>query len=156
MEGYQRLPDPGPEWSPTKTQVRRQRESEALREHATRLAAEAPPLSDETLRRLALVFSRKPPPSELVEWRLRLFCGHVANRTAHRTHSTAHSAFTGAVMCSECGLDPATIIAAEVTARSEPEAPPSPRTPRDADATRRAIASHERQIVRLRAQLDQR
>src|SRR5687768_7583591 len=106
MDGYEVVPDPGSDWQPTKAQVRRQRESEDIREHAARLAAEAPPLSKEALHRVAVLLSHQTPPSELVEWRLRLFCGHIVLRTAHHTHTTVHAAFMGGISCKDCGLDP--------------------------------------------------
>lgn len=40
---------------------------------------------------------------ELMVWRLRLYCGHTIERTAHRTHLTVHAAFSGSVRCTECG-----------------------------------------------------
>lgn len=43
-------------------------------------------------------------------WRVRLFCGHVVEKTAHYTHKTLQAAFVGHVPCPECGLDPATIV----------------------------------------------
>lgn len=76
VEGYELIPDPGDDWSPTKAQVRRPRELGELPERAARMAAAAPPLSDKSLQRLAVLLSHKTPPSKLVEWRLRLFCGH--------------------------------------------------------------------------------
>jgi hypothetical protein len=45
-----------------------------------------------------------------MRWRLRLYCGHIVERQAHFTHKTLRAAFTGSVTCSECGLDPATIV----------------------------------------------
>jgi hypothetical protein len=48
-----------------------------------------------------------------MRWRLRLFCGHVVERTAHISYRTAAQAFTGSHACPECRLDPATILAAK-------------------------------------------
>lgn len=153
MDGYELLPDPGDDWSPTKAQVRRQREREELREHAARMAAEAPPLSEETLRRVASLLSHKTSESDQVEWGLRLFCRHVITRRSHHTHTTVHAAFMGGITCPECGLDPATIIAADVLRRLESEPPPKPQRTRDDQSIRRVIARHEREIEKLRAQL---
>ena len=154
MDGYELLPDPGGDWTPTEAQARRQREREDLRDRAARVAAEAPPLSQETLQRVTELLSRKTPPSELVEWRSRLFCGHVITRTSHHTRTTVHSAFTGGIKCPECGLDPATIIAAQAIHRLEPDPPPKPRSQPSEESIRRAIERHERAIEKLRAQLD--
>src|SRR5215218_5948543 len=38
--------------------------------------------SPDLIARLRLLLSRRTPPEELVVWRLRLFCGHVATRHA--------------------------------------------------------------------------
>lgn len=76
VDGFELIPDPGKDWSPTKAQVRGQRDGEELRARAARLAAEAPPLSEEILQTLAVLLPRKTLPSDLVEWWLRLFCGH--------------------------------------------------------------------------------
>lgn len=156
MDGYELLPDPGDDWTPTKTQARRQREREGLRDHAARVAADAPPLSQETLQRVAALLSHKTPASELVEWRLRLFCGHVITRTSHHTHTTVHSAFMGGIKCPECGLDPATIIGARALRRLESDPPLTHRPQRSQQSIRRAIERHELEIERLRAELDPR
>ncbi len=153
MDGYELLPDPGDDWSPTKRQVRRQREFEDIRVHSARMAAEAPPLSDHALRTIATFIMNRPPESDLVEWRLRLFCGHVVTRRSHHTNTTVHMAFTGNVPCPECGLDPATIVAAEALRRLEPDPPPKPSRTRDVASIRRAIARHEREIEKLRTEL---
>lgn len=153
MDGYEVLPDPGDVWSPTKRQVRRQREFEDIRVHAARMAAESPPLSEHALRTIATFILNRPPESELVEWRLRLFCGHVVTQRSHHTNMTVHMAFTGTVACPECGLDPATIVAAEALRTLDPDPPAEqPRTSDDA-AIRRAIDRHEREIEKLRAEL---
>jgi hypothetical protein len=94
----------------------------------------------------------RPPLSDLVEWRLRLFCGHVVTRTSHHTNTTVHMDFTGTVACPECGLDPSTIVSAEALRRLFPERQPLERD-RDDTSIRRAIARHEREIEKLRAQL---
>ena len=113
-------------------------------------------MSEETLQRLAVLFSHKTSKSDPVEWRLRLFCGHVILlRNSHHTHTTVHAAFMGGIACPECGLDPATIIAAQALRRLEPDAPPKERKKRPDDSIRRAIERHERKIERLRAQLDE-
>lgn len=80
-------------------------------------AAGFPPLSPERAQRIAAVLSRllaNPTPDHmLMRWRLRLFCGHVIERTAHVEHTTAGSAFGGSVHgCPECDQDPVVIVAA--------------------------------------------
>lgn len=154
MEGYEHIPDVGDDWQPSKREVRRQRQAEEIRQHARAMAASAPPLSEETLRRVAAIMSRPTPRHELMEWRLRLFCGHVVKRSAHASHTTVHGAFTGSTRCPECGLDPATIVAAEAIGLVE-ERPQHPKAKPEADQSRieKAIARHERELERLRAEL---
>jgi hypothetical protein len=152
VDGYERIADPCNDWTPSKRQVRRQREFEDIREHAVRMAAESPPLTAEQLRILARFILARPPESDLVEWRLRLFCGHVVKRTSHHTNTTVHMAFTGTVSCPDCGLDPATIVSAEALRRLGPERPPQKRDRGD-DSIQQAIAHHERELEKLRAQL---
>ncbi|WP_207568358.1 hypothetical protein, partial [Mycobacteroides abscessus] len=71
-----------------------------------------PPWSPERQERIAtLMMGMTPnPPTEMMNWRLRLYCGHTVECSRHYSHKTVHSAFTGSVKCTECGRDPATII----------------------------------------------
>ncbi|WP_264079301.1 hypothetical protein [Mycobacterium szulgai] len=68
-----------------------------------------PPMSPSQLDRIHALLT-PTPPHELMVWRLRLYCGHTIERTAHRSHLTVHSAFSGSVRCTECDCDPATVI----------------------------------------------
>lgn len=156
MEGYESIPDPGAGWQPSKREIRRQREAEDIRQHAREAAAKAPPMSDETRARVVSLLSRPTPKHELMRWRLRLFCGHVVTRTAHYTHTTVHGAFTGSTRCTECDVDPATIIAAEAIGLVEqrPGVKPAARSTDDRSRLERAILRHERELARLRAELD--
>lgn len=126
MDSYECMPDPGDDWIPTSKQLRLQREREDMRQHAARMASLAPPLSEATVQRLVALLSQQPSANEMVEWRLRLFCGHVITRMAHRTHKSVHAAFTAAISCAECGLDPATIVAAEAVCRLQPDSTGGP------------------------------
>jgi hypothetical protein len=156
IEGYELIPDAGDGWQPSKREIRRQREAEDIRRHARELAAKAPPMSDETRARVAALLSRRTPKHELMRWRLRLFCGHVVTRTAHHGHTTVHGAFTGSTRCTECGLDPATIVAAEAIGLVEerPGVKPVARSTDECAGLERAIVRHERELARLRAELD--
>jgi hypothetical protein len=88
--------------------------------------AKAPPIPDDVLRRVAAILARSGSRAEeLVRWKLRLFCGHVVERTAHNSYACADRAFQGVPDCPECGLSPATIIAARPIG---PPESPSPRT----------------------------
>lgn len=149
-DGYEHVTDPGEPFEPTKRHTRKQREAEAIRDAAARIAADAPPLSPETIARVAALLRVKTPPAELMRWRLRLFRGHEQIRSAHHTHKTVHSAFTGSARCAECGLDPATIVAAEALGRLEA---PTTVEARGAQALEREIKRHEREVERHQREL---
>jgi hypothetical protein len=117
MEGYEFIPDAGADGMQSKKQERAQRQREEISRAAREMARNAPPPSPDLIARLRVLLSRRTPPDELVVWRLRLFCGHLVSRDAHYTHTTVHAAFMGATACPECGLDPATIVAAEALGR---------------------------------------
>ncbi|WIM87900.1 hypothetical protein PT015_24295 [Candidatus Mycobacterium wuenschmannii] len=111
-----------------------------------------PPLSPSQVERIGVLM--QPTPShELMVWRLRLYCGHVVERTAHRSHRTVHAAFSGSVKCAECGCDPATVIDAQaVGLRAEPSKPQQTlvvRKPTRA-ALERRIEELETEVARLR------
>lgn len=78
-----------------------------------------PPMSPSQRETIARLLGRPTPPNELMRWKLRLYCGHVIERTAHYTHKTLHAAFAGSTSCPECGLDPATIIDGEAVGLEE-------------------------------------
>lgn len=91
-------------------------------------------------------------PWELHRWRLRLYCGHVMERTTHesnRSYGSYHSA------CPECGMDPVTIVAARhlgpAAEACEPK-PPAPPKPVLTDKQR--IALLEAEVDELREQLE--
>jgi hypothetical protein len=117
LEGYESIPDAGADGRRTKKQEKAQRQREDMSRAAREIARTAPPPTPELIERLRVLLARPAPPEELVLWRLRLFCGHVVTRHAHYTHTTAHAAFMGGIACPECGLDPASIIAAEALGR---------------------------------------
>lgn len=94
----------------------------------------------------------RTPDHMLMRWRIRLFCGHVVERTAHRDHTTVERAFTLS-RCVECGLDPASIVAARPLGLvSEPPPPPNPTVQRrekaelDLERARREVARLEKEL----------
>jgi hypothetical protein len=94
------------------------------------------------------------PERELMCWKLRLYCGHLIEQAAHYTHTTVHSAFTGSARCPECGLDPATIVAAEAVGLvGVPQQPPTARKrairPTREDLERK-VRALEAEVARLR------
>jgi hypothetical protein len=119
-----------------------------------------PPLSDEMRTRLqAIIASTAGRDHELLIWRLRLYCGHLAERTAHGSHLTLHAAFMNRATCPTCGSE-STIVAAKplryAAAPPKPatparKAPMRPRRPTRAELEKR-VAQLERENERLRAQ----
>jgi hypothetical protein len=111
-----------------------------------------PPLSPSQRERIRALMS-PTAPHELMVWRLRLYCGHTVERTAHRSHLTVHSAFSGSVRCTECGCDPATVVDARVVGLAaeptRPESAPVARKPTRA-ALERRIEELEAEVARLR------
>ena len=115
------------------------------------LGTEPPPAVAATIARVLEMMSRWPekPAHELVRWRLRLYCGHAVERTSHMEHRTVHAAFLGGLACPECGLDPATIVAARALGR----AAPPPRAPARAAWSRDRRAAIESKLARARAEV---
>lgn len=116
-----------------------------------------PPVAANLVRVLEMVASWPPTPDhQLMRWRLRLFCGHVVERTAHVESKTPHAAFMSGCVCPECGLDPATIVAARPlgTAASPPEPPTPPKpTPARMRTLERQLASAQADVARLQAEI---
>jgi len=96
-------------------------------EHVRTTVATMPPLSNEQIQGLAAISRRiaQQPRSNLMRWRLRLYCGHVIERTAHRENKYVHDAFGGECPCPTCGLNPSIIIAGTALGLAEPEQPPT-------------------------------
>ncbi len=72
-----------------------------------------PPMSPTKARELSEMFGRMSEhrrPEDLMRWRLRVFCGHEAEKVCHRSYLTAEQGFGSHSKCPECGLDPATIV----------------------------------------------
>lgn len=117
-----------------------------------------PPLSPgkalELARMLGSMASKQP--HELMRWRLRLYCGHVVERTAHYTHKNMHSAFTGTTSCRECGLDPATIVDGQAMGLAgEVPGVPKARTPTDRrQPAKRTRVELEARVLELEAELE--
>lgn len=117
----------------------------------------APPLSPDQIESIGRILGRPKQPHELMRWRLRLYCGHVVEKKAHYTHKTLHAAFTGAVRCPECGLDPATIVDSEAIGlagessaprRSPPASPPRKPTKADLEARVRELEAEVERLLR--------
>lgn len=111
------------------------------------------PIAANLARVVEQLRNRAPTPGhQLMRWQLRLFCGHVIERSAHREHTTVGRAFTLSA-CPECGLDPATIVAARpVGPVSEPPPAPGTTTSRRQQAERE-LARACRNVARLEREL---
>jgi hypothetical protein len=108
-----------------------------------------PPMSPAQWERIDAVLGTPKPAHELMVWRLRLYCGHTVEHRAHRSHRTIHSAFTGAIKCTECGHDPSTVIDARAIGLAAPS-PHAPAVPAVRKPTRAAL---ERRIEQLEAEV---
>ena len=98
--------DPDADHEITAADRRRQKDSERTRDAVARMMAENPPrLSDAARSKALAILSVPTPDHELMRWRVRLFCGHVYETTAHASHTNPHQALLPP-RCSECGLDP--------------------------------------------------
>lgn len=119
-----------------------------------------PPMSPSQREEIARLFSRRTPPEQLMRWRLRLYCGHVVERTSHYTHETLHNAFTGSVSCPECGLDPVTIVDGEaIGLAAQPAAARGPARPAAETAARSrkpSKAELEARVAELEAEVARR
>ncbi|XVX21457.1 hypothetical protein ACQP1U_06190 [Actinomycetota bacterium] len=113
IDDYERRGDLDAQFELTRQHEKAQRDAENLQAAARRAVEGAPPLTLEQRERISQLLGTPTPPRQLMTWRLRLYCGHVVERTAHYTHKTLHNAFTGSTSCPECGLAPATVVDAE-------------------------------------------
>jgi hypothetical protein len=106
----------------------------------------------QTMRRLP-----DTPLHQRMRWCLRLYCGHVVERTAHVDHRTIHAAVAAGIVCPECGPDPATIVAGRAlgAAASPPQAAAgkSPKRARTGSLERR-LARAKAEVAGLEAELD--
>jgi len=84
-EKYERLGTPLEDYELTRRDRQRQRSLQEIREHARRQAAKMPPLPDEVLEKVAMLLSQPTPDSQIMRWRVRLFCGHIIEARRHRT-----------------------------------------------------------------------
>ena len=127
-----------------------------LEESGPTLGTELPPAVAANAARALETISRWPatPKHQLMRWRLRLFCGHLVERTAHIDHRTVHAAFMGGMRCAECGLDPATIVAARALGPAAPCPPPlSNPVPAERWRLEQRLAKARAEVERLEAEL---
>lgn len=144
LSEYRHLGDPLAAHVLTRADHRRQADYVATVEHVREMVAAAPQLSNDDIAGLRAIFVRiaRQPRSNLMRWRLRLYCGHVIERTARRENKTIHEAFAGECPCPTCGLHPSIIIAATPLGLAEPEQPHTT----DTGALERELARLEKRI----------
>ncbi|MEU9111189.1 hypothetical protein AB0D04_05135 [Streptomyces sp. NPDC048483] len=106
-----------------------------------------------------LMQSFKKPDHEIMRWRVRLYCGHIAETRRHREVTTLTGHSPTSMTCPECGKDPSKIVAFEpIGLAGEPPPPPEPvaapvpppKKPTRAQLERR-VAALEKENQRLRA-----
>jgi hypothetical protein len=112
----------------------------------------SPPFSPKQKEALGRLLGFPTPPHDRMRWRLRLYCGHVIEKTAHHTHKTLHAAFTGSTSCTECGLDPAVVIDGEAIGLlaerpgATKAAAPAPQSTRSGKPTKAALGARVREL----------
>lgn len=165
LSGYEHCGDPLAAHILTRADHRRQNEAELMNEYVREIVDKAPPLTSEQVATIrTLLFSNPTPPRDLMRWRVRLYCGHVVEWSAHRTHKTISSALHGGSTCPTCGLDPATIVSAVplglMTDPADPRPDPAELEAELARVSRRATTAEREhrdllaRAARLRQQLD--
>jgi hypothetical protein len=165
LSDYEHRGDPLAKHVLTPADQRRQTEAERMAEHVRRMVDKWPPLSSEQAGKIrSLLFSSPTPPRDLMRWRVLLYCGHVVERRAHRTHATISSALGAGSACPTCGLNPATIVAGVPLGLMTTPANPRPgsaeleaelaRVSRRATAVEREHRDLSARAARLRQQLN--
>ncbi|PWW24913.1 hypothetical protein JD79_04105 [Geodermatophilus normandii] len=121
--------DPDASVELTRADHQRQRTLEEIRAASKDKVAAAPPISWEVANDVygLLYATRDRDPSELVVWRCRLYCGHVAEWTAHRDHREPSSH-----RCPECEQDMTIVAAKRLGPPREGWRPRPPRLPEKA------------------------
>ena len=150
---YEHVGDPVAPYELTRADHRRQKQAIEIVEYVHDMLERKPPppLTSRHINALRQLLSVPTSLTELMQWRLRLYCGHVAERTAHYTHRTVQAAFTGSVTCSTCGLDPATIVAAQPLRRLQ-EPKTRTVTPQVPDKRTPTLRDYKRQVSELEAE----
>jgi hypothetical protein len=150
----------------TKRDHRDQRASEEIRDAVAKLPAErrSEEAADPSLReqREAIVrqvwdkfLSIKTPDHALMRWRVRLYCGHIAETRRHVELEEPRMHGSRTMRCPECDMDPALIVAYEplgtVTEPPGARPGPPPQLPRLSRAQlERRVAELEAEVARLR------
>lgn len=159
-EMYERLGTPLEDYELTRRDRQWQRSLQEIREHARREAATMPPLPDEILEKVATLLSQPTPDSQIMRWRVRLFCGHIVEARRHFEMKRPTDHGCSSQLCPECGMDPAAIVAYEpLGPAAEPVAAPAVQRPRVRSSLSKAELQAENarlrdELRRLRAEID--
>jgi hypothetical protein len=103
-----------------------------------------------------LLFDAPTRGDALNRWQLTLFCGHVVERTAHKSYPTYAAAGVLNRACETCGVDPAFVVDETLlgVAVAPPPTPPAPKsTSRSRKSLERRAAKLEAELAAVRAQL---
>lgn len=115
-----------------------------------------PPIPKAAAELIGRMLASKTPDDQVMRWRLRLFCGHIVERTAHISHTDISSAFHSTATCPECGLDPATIVAGKPLGAKAERVVAQQSTDERArlrDAVTKRLRRAEAEVERLRDEL---
>lgn len=156
---YERLGTPLEDYELTRRDRQWQRTLQEIGEHVRREAAEAPPLPAEVLEKVAILLSQPTPDWQIMRWRVRLFCGHIVEARRHYEMEGPTDHGCSSEHCSECGMDPAVIVAYEpLGLAAEPATAPAAPRPRARSSWSKVELQAEnarlwRELRRLRARL---
>ncbi|MDF2272010.1 hypothetical protein P2Q00_42360 [Streptomyces coacervatus] len=143
----------------TKADHRRQHEAVQVHEWVQRQLAKAPTWSEEQRKKMRQLLGPPTPPWELQRWQLRLYCGHVIEAIRIQNSPRPDGGVCDKERCSECGLDPAVIVAFEPLGPVA-EPPQKDRSQRPGHSARRLPADRRSKVeliaenAALRAELE--
>lgn len=159
---YKSLGVPLEEYELTRSDHRHQRTAEQIREHVQLMAAqwraeeEADPALREAQRAnvedvIKRFLSTPVPASQLMRWRVRLYCGHIAETRRHCTIDDPTLHGSSSMRCPECRKDPSSIVAYEPIGFADQRPVPSAAPPRPTRAQlERRVRDLEAELATLR------
>jgi hypothetical protein len=108
-------------------------------------------------RALEMIASSQPTDQEIMRWRVRLYCGHIAETRRHHTVMEPRMHGSSSMRCPECRMDPALIAAYEpIGLLAEPPTAhhPLPRQPKRPSRTQleQRVAELEAEVRRLKGE----
>lgn len=99
----------------------------------------------------------RTPDSQIVRWRVRLYCGHIAETQRHCEVEQPKAHGASSMRCPDCGMNPALIVAYEPIGLLAPTegafAGRQPLTPKSRRALQRRLAKIEHEAEQIREQL---